>query len=116
MKAAGNNKLRVGIVGGLVAGMVGLAASPAFAIYAEAYHGNDRAIASGHIISVSDKECDNNRVYAEYNTVDGNYGSFSDPDGCNGDSGLENSWDGSAVRNVRVCEVSKGCSAWKPRA
>jgi hypothetical protein len=94
--------------------LVGVTIAPALAGYGEAYHGKDWAYFSGYVAWVSDEECDGNRVTAEYKTVNGNLFWFSDDDGCAGGPSWRNSWDGSYITKIRVCEATKGCSAWAP--
>ncbi|MFE2498298.1 hypothetical protein ACFXKS_27155 [Streptomyces scopuliridis] len=60
---------------------------------------------------VKDGECDNHSVWAEYyrggsNTKYKTYGK-----GCGTTS--YGSWGGHKVWKIRVCEATKGCSAWK---
>jgi hypothetical protein len=95
-----------------------LLAGTATAAYAAAdvNHGDDRAWtigADGVTTWVQDNECDGNRVTVEVNLRSGNYMSFPDYDGCGGNIEWRNSFDGSFVDSIRVCEATKGCSPWE---
>ncbi|WP_117211460.1 hypothetical protein [Allorhizocola rhizosphaerae] len=100
---------------GIAMAMVGVTAAPALAA-ADVYHGEDRAWttgADGKTLWVQDNECDGHGVTGEYYTRSGNFGSFQDSDGCGGDIEWRNSWDGDWIDRIRVCEQTKGCSAWE---
>ena len=107
---------RLAVVAATAVAIIGIAAVPAFA-QVTARHGSDQAWTvgtGGPTVWVQDNECDGHRVTAEYYTRAGNYGSFSDPDGCGGNTDFRNSWDGAAIDRIQVCEIGVGCSGWKP--
>ena len=106
---------RLAVVAATAAAIVGIAAVPAFA-QVTATHGSDQAWTvgtAGKTVWVQDNECDAHRVTAEYYTYAGNYGSFSDDDGCGGNVYFRNSWDGESIDRIQVCEIGVGCSGWR---
>jgi hypothetical protein len=83
---------------------------------ADVYHGEDHAwsvFTPSRTVYVADNECDGNHVTVEVNLTSGNYQSFSDANGCSPGASFENTWDGSYVDSIRICENTRGCSAWK---
>ncbi|GIH08263.1 hypothetical protein Rhe02_63300 [Rhizocola hellebori] len=106
---------RIAFVAAVAAALIGFTSTAAYAVY-DAFHGEDEAwiIGGGVTLWVQDNECDNHGVYGEA-TWDNNlsYMSVHDSDGCGGNYAFANTFNGHPIQKFRVCEISKGCSAWR---
>jgi hypothetical protein len=92
--------------------ILGVSSTPALAGTAFAYHGSDVAWIWGITGTVEDRECDGHYVEGYFESEGGILFWFRDDDGCGGEVSRRNSFDGTPLARVRVCEQDKGCSAW----
>ncbi|MFG2005330.1 hypothetical protein ACGFNU_39905 [Spirillospora sp. NPDC048911] len=87
---------------------------PRFYIYVE--HGDDYSEAQYEgtrtRVGVHDVECDDNSVWAEYYRVHEGPLQRLNAAGCRGGERFTG-WGDNKVYQIRVCEETKGCSAWK---
>lgn len=102
-----------GVAVGFAAAFLAIAtpASASALGYAEVWHGDDFAVASGNYVKVYDGESDGNGVYADFRLANGKH--LSQWDGTGHDTSYSENWYDANVTSIRVCEDHKGCSSWK---
>lgn len=102
----------VAVLGFAVVASLTVWVSPADAHSVRVEHGYDAAwLDAGHdYLTVEDRECDSNGVYAQGYTSSGQYRQVWDENGCR----TGGNWVyGPNFSRFRVCEYTVGCSGWR---